>query len=587
LKFLHAAIKASFTTALIILTILLSYCLCSAKNDEETYDISLVKTAEVGNTGQMHEVDGKKVLVETYTVKDGDHLWQILREKKLLDKRNLSELISVLKKLNGSLDNIDMIHPGEKIIIPLVLSPIGGKSASSKESPPESVPLEAINDVDLEEYVVRQGDSIIKIVEERYDVPHKKLYNEYLSKLKEINPFIKDINSVYPGQKIKLPIYSPTVVKMPIKGQPAVEPMTGPEKEAIKVIAGQLGEIFTLMGEQWLQTGEHFFPLKASSQLKLNASAYPIIDLTNGNKILVDLYNDLPEKMEDLITSNWNDYKVIHLDGKDDLKTAFSRVVQVCGYRKIYGAGEPFVSDGETPVSVTADRIVEQDQTSSSSTRKISVINFLDDNNLRTPEPLRKYLESSGIKIIDYPSRPETEKNVNENLDLLSATDNLNSFIKTLLDATGQIYKTNVELPVYQNERTDINLAIKADFFIQAEGKDHIIDLSGLGKEIINVLQEHQMMVCSILGKRKSSEALQGLLEFLGIKHNAGTHQFSSENTPDSHNISITIEGITFKDANLKEVFATSLKLPRDLIRFLNAKGYRVFQMPMTFTTSN
>jgi hypothetical protein len=586
LKFLLAVIKASFTNSLIILTILLSYSLCSAKNDDETYNISLVKTAEVGKTGQVHEVDGKKVIAETYTVKDGDHLWQILREKKVLEKRNLSEFISVLKKLNGSLDNIDMIHPGEKIIIPLVISPIGGISASSKESQPEAVPLEAINDVDLEDYVVRQGDSIIKIVEERYDVPHKELYNEYLSKLKEINPFIKDVNSVYPGQKIKLPIYSPRVVKMPIKVQPVIEPMTGPQKEAIKVIAGQLGEIFTLMGEQWLQTGEHFFPLRASSQLKLNAATYPIIDLSNGKKILVDLYNDLPEKMENLITSNWSDYTVIHLDGKDDLKTAFGRVVQVCGYKKIYGAGEPFVSDGETPVRITADRIIEQDQ-ASSSTKRISVINFLDDNNFRTPESLRRYLELSGIKIIDYPSRPETEKTVNENLDLLDATDNLNSFIKTLLDATGQIYKTNVELPVYQNERTDINLAIKADFSIQAEGKDHIIDLSGLGKEIINVLQEHQMMVYSIPGKRKSSEIMQGLLEFLGLKHDAGAHQFSSANTPDSHNISIAIEGITFKDANGKEVFATSLKLSPDLIRVLNAKGYRVFQMPITFTTSD
>jgi hypothetical protein len=588
LKFLPVALKnICYLTVFIIITILLSFYPCSAKEEEETYNISLVKTADVGKANQVHEVEGKKVLTETYTVKDGEHLWQLLRERKLLEKRNLSELLSVLKKLNSSLGNIDMIHPGDKIIIPLVISPIGGIPAPSKESPPEAVPLEAINDVDLEDYVVQQGDSIIKIVEERYDIPPRELYNQYLSRLKEINPFIKDLNSVYPGQKIKLPIYSPKVLRMPIKEQPVAEPMTAPQKEAIKVIAAQLGDIFTLMGEQWLQTGDHFFPLKTSGQLKLNAATYPIIDLASGRKVIVDIYNDLPEKMETIITSNWDEYKIVHLDVKDDLKQAFDRVVQSCGYKKILNAGEPYISGGEFPIRITADRIVIQDQGASSPTERIFVFNFLDENSVRTPEALRKLLESKGIRIIDYPSLPESKENEDISQDILDAQDDLNSFIITLLDMAGQKYVTDVELPVFQSEKADINLAIKADISFQAAGRDHVIDLSGLGKDIIKLLQEHQVPVFSVPRTSASTDILTGLLEFLGLRYNDRVHQFSSQGASDPHNISVNIEGVVFRDVNGKDIFATSIKLPRELIAFLNMNGYKVFRMPATFSATN
>lgn len=588
MKFLPFAPKNTcYLAALIIIMILLSFYPCSAKEEEETYNISLVKTADVGKANQVHEVEGKKVLTETYTVKDGEHLWQLLRERKLLEKRNLSELISVLKKLNSSLGNIDMIHPGDKIIIPLVISPIGAMSASSKASPPEAVPLEAINDVDLEDYVVQQGDSIIKIVEERYDIPHRELYNQYLSRLKEINPFIKDLNNVYPGQKIKLPIYSPRVVRMPIKEQPAVEPMTVPQKEAIKVIAGQLGEIFSLMGEQWLQTGEHFFPLKTSGQLKLNAATYPIIDLSSGRKVIVDLYNDLPEKMRTLITTNWDEYTIVHLNGKDDLKQAFDRIVQGCGYKKTLGAGEPYISGGEYPVRITADRVVIKDQGSSAPTGHISVINFLDENSVRTPETLRKWLKSTGIRIIDYPPLQGAKEDAGNNPDIINSGDDLNEFIMTLLDLVGQQYVADGELPVYQSEMADINLAIKADFSFKADSGDHVIDLSGLGKDIIKLLQEHHVAVFSVSRKRPSSEILAGLLEFLGLRYDDHVHQFSSSGASDPHNVSVNIQGVVFQDVNGKDIFATSLNLPEELIAFLNMNGYRVFKIPATFPASN
>jgi len=568
-------------TIMALLTILLLYAPCYCQEDEETYDISLVKTADPDNAGKIHEVDGRKVLTESYTVKDGEHLWQILREKKLLEKKNLVELLSVLKKLNGSLDNLDMIHPGESIVIPIAISPAAGGSKSSKTATVETIPLEAVNNIDLEEYVVKQGDSVIKVVEDLYDVPEKQLYNEYLSTLKRMNPDLKDLNSVYPGQKIRLPIYSPKVVRLPIKKtQPVSEPMTEVQKELAKTVAGQIGEVFTLMGEQWLQTGEHFFPLKTGGQLKLNAESYPIVDLRSGKKIIVDVYNDLPARMGSLITSNWGDYDIIHLGGNDDLKTAFDKIINVCGYKKIYGPGEPFVSGGEIPLKITADRIIELDRETSSNNRQILAINFCDEDNPRIPDVIRNYLESSGIRVVDYPLlKVVTDITPNEP-DVVEAKVDRHSFVETLLNITGQNYSTNVELPVYQNGKGDVDLVVKADYSININDKVYIIDTSGLGKDIVSLLKDHQHNVYSISDKASPSDIATGILDFLDIKQRFDLHRFLATNGPETKNIILDIQGISFQDKELNKIFATTLKMPRELSLFLNMKGYRVLQLP-------
>jgi len=570
------------------LIIFLLYNPCSAQDKEETYDISLVKTAELGSKNKVSEIEGKKVLTESYTVKEGEHLWQILREKDLLKKRNLVELLSILKKLNGSLGNIDMIHPGDKIVIPLAISPVGTASAVSEETPPETIPLQALKDIDMDEYVVKKGDSVIKVVEDLYGMSDRDLYNGYLDQLKKLNPSIKDLNNVYPGQKIRLPIYSAKVVRLPIMpNEPVSEQMTEAQKENIKLTGNQLGEIFTLIGEQWLHTGEHFFPLKTGGELKLNAESYPIIDLRTGKKVIVDLYNDLPEKMGNLITSNWDNYCIVHLEGKDDLKQAFDRTVILCGYKKVYGPGEQLASGGEIPLTIAADRIIEIDQESSPKKKSIVAINFCNEGIQRTPAMIVNYLKSSGVEVIDYPPLKASGEIPDKALDVREIIGDRYSLVETLLTLTGKNFSKNVELPVYQSKKADLNLIIKADFSTNIGGRDYIIDLSGLGQDIIGLLKEHQFMVHSFSKEKAPYDIVTGTLDFLGVKYESKSHQFFSAERQESKNIILNIKGISFKDNASKNIFATSLKLPKELVYLLNLNGYSVLQLPVDAATSN
>ncbi|MCJ7596523.1 MAG: LysM peptidoglycan-binding domain-containing protein, partial [Desulfobacterales bacterium] len=331
----------AFLMSALVLLLLPLHGALSQDKAEETYSISLVQTAEVEKDKQIREIDDKKVLTEAYTVKRGDHLWQLFRDRGLLNKQNLPELLAVLKRLNKSLTNLDLIYPGERIVIPLTISPVAGLGKSTVEV---KVPFEALKDVKLENYTVKPGDSLVKVVKNLYQVPDRELHDEYLHLLKRLNPEIEDLNLIHPGQVVRLPIYHAELVRVPIEPvKPPAPSSEAPQDADLTALSRQLMDIFTLLGEEWVNTGEHFIPLKSGGQINLKADTFPILNLSNGIRVVVDLHNNLPENMAELISSSWENYRIVHLGKGDNLRAALDKILSLCNYQKIYRDGEPLV----------------------------------------------------------------------------------------------------------------------------------------------------------------------------------------------------------------------------------------------------
>ena len=544
--------------------------------DEETYSISLVRTAEENK--EIIEVEGKKILTEPYTVKKGDYLWSILRQKGLLDKRNSNEIISLLKKLNPSLKDLNLIYPGEKIIVPLIITPIKEVPTSTEKGLLTPVPLEEIKDLAMEYYTIRPGDCLIKVVKDLYNIPEKDLYDEYLNLLKRMNPSIGDLNNVYPGQRVKIPIYSPEIVRLPIKPAPTA-PVTEPitMKEDLKRLGGQLKEIFIMMGEEWIDTGKHFIPLKAGGQINLKADSYPIIDLRNGNRVIIDIYNELPEKMAGLIMSSWENYRIVHLQRDDDLKKAIDRILDQCGYDRIYRAGEPLLYEGDIPMRISGDWIVKMTPGLPAEKDNIIILDFCDEKGPRPPDSIRAFLRGLGIKYIDYPPITGTMDQPPKETEALKTGDDRAAIIEMLLKLTGIPFSRDLDIPVYQSEKTDFDLIIKADFFLNIHGKDCVIDLKGLGPDIVTLLRDHGFPVLSITHEEPSSAILKKALDFLALEYDSKPHTFLAIDRKEPNNIRMSIPGIVFRDSMGRNVLATHLNLPVELVVFLEGKGYLVW----------
>ncbi len=436
------------------------------EKDEETYSISLTQTAEpeseteqeirVVEKKETFSLEGKKVVTETYTVKKGDHLWQLLRQRGLLDKKNLPELLAALKKLNSSFSNLDVIYPGDKIVIPITITPVKGFPMVARAGEETVISLEQLKDLKLESYTVQQGDSLIKVVKGRYSLTDDQINDAYLQALARLNPEISNLDRIYPGQVVRLPIYTPQMVRMPIKRErpakpvetaqaPAAAPSPPPEQpKGPPALSLQLTEFFALLGEEWINTGEHFIPLKAGGQLNLKAEAFPILSLGNGQRVIVDLHRELPEKMAQVIAANWDNYRVVHLKGDEDLRGALNRILAACEYYRIYKQGEPLEMRGDFTLQVSADWII---QTSEDRSRTL-LINLADKSGARMPPELRNFLTNLGVKSIEYPpSRQNTAEPSAPaaRSDVLSAGKDKAAVIESVLNLTGQTFTRDVE----------------------------------------------------------------------------------------------------------------------------------------------
>lgn len=559
----------------------------SEEKDEETYSISLVQTAE--SDKEIQEVEGRKVLTETYTVRKGDHLWQLFRERGLLEKRDLPELLEVLKRLNSTLANLDLIHPGEKIVIPLTLSPVKGLAAATPKEPAKPISLDDLKDLKLENYTVQPGDSLIKVVKARYGFSDQQVTEEYLEQLKRLNPEIADLNVIYPSQTVRLPVYTPQVLRAPIKPitkkAPQIEKAetaTPPAEKGPTALSFQLKEIFTLMGQEWVDTGEHYIPLSSGGQINLKAGSFPIVNLSNGKSVIVDLHGELPERMAQVISSSWENYRVARLQELDDLRSALNKVFPLCEFHRLYRSGEPLELVSEIRLQITADWIVFPSPDRQGAKEPGILINLTDRPDARIPQELKGFLSSQGMRVIDFPPSSSPEPPSFAQAEVFKAGQDKGQLIETVLNLAGQPFTRNMEMPVHRDARSGFNLVVNADFFLYLEKKEAIIDFSGIGNEMIPLLKEYKISVLSLASESEPEIIVSRILEFIGVKFDATPPPFASSGNRESSTILLTIPGISFRDSRGQNVFASSVDLPDGVAGFLSRKGYRILNLALS-----
>jgi hypothetical protein len=563
--------------------------------------------------GEIPGIEAKTFQTEEYIVKEGDWIAKILREKGVLKDHTLPELLEVLRKLNASLQNMNMIQPGEKIVILVkVLPSKEGKKATMPGKRSAAVPLKRLKS---QVYKVKRGDILIRVAMARYDLSSKKFITEYIGLFKKCNPSVENPDHIMSGQVIRLPLYPPQFEEAPdgshvlrdidkspgkvaislpesiplqvkeppaetraqVKSRPKPQHEPAPvwnDQEVTLLVAEDLGSIISQMGEEWIQSGEHFIPLKSSGHINLKAKSYPIIRLNKGMTVIVDLHSALSTKMAKVIESSWGSYRVVRLSTKDDLRSALDKILRAFRYPKIFRKGKPIKLGGDIPVSITGDWIVTPPKTTPGKTPGFIVINLLQPRSHGTPSTIKDYLKPLGVEIIEYPL--VKERTEIDRAPILEKAEDPESLIKAILNLTGQDFSTRLMIPAYESANNDFSFTIKADFYLKIRGKNHIIDLAGLDPEVIALLRDNGISVLSLAKEHEPLIMVAKTLKFLNVNFEPGPHSFSTSPDNITRNVELTLKGILFYTYNGDSVFATPLNLPSEIGAFLSQRGYKV-----------
>jgi LysM repeat protein len=503
-----------------------------------------------------------------------------MREKGLLERkpRKIEELLHILKKLNPSIVDINLVHPGQQLVIPLKIVPMGAEKSVLPPPPPKKVTVAQLKDIDLKTYTVKRGDNLTRIVKSAFPVPDKDLSEEYLQKFKELNPSVKNPNMIYPGQVLRLPIYSPQVVRKTIT-RPAPEkppekvkpPETGTQEA--RRLGTDLGDIFTEMGETWVRTGQHFIPLKSGGQMDLNAEAFPILSLKSGRRVIVDLHGGFPAQMPRLIESSWGNYKVVQLSEGDNLRSGLEKVIKSCNYPEVLRQGQKLKFRGAVPFEVSGDWIVRRPGPAGET--ETLVIRLRGNSGPVTPASIKRYLNKSGLELIEYPFPPPSEEQRLEDVEIRILPD-LQALTRAVLEAAGLEFTPDRTISVYQSEKADFKLKIKADFQLKTDGRDAVIDVSGLSPEMISLLKDHGIRVLSLSRGDDALTNMSNLLVFLGMPFEGSPQKPA---VPEGASATtLTINGIVFQ-STAGSMLATPVVLPHEIAAYLVGEGYEILNL--------
>lgn len=401
-------------------------------------EITLVKHAKRPQAAQ-----GK-----TYVVKPGDTLRRIFLDIYKARQEDLPELYRQFKEMNPSVGNLDNILVGTLIRIPPLA--ISG-NAGPRSGAGENAKVE-LRELTTEEYIVRQGEYLAKILKDVSGIPDELVFTKYMDLVLRLNPSITDPDRIYAGQKLKLPSAKQVLaearkakaVPPPEKGETSPQtPATtnGPgaggalagnnagssqktaQKEPLGAVksSGEQGHgpnggidarkarerllpALRQMGGVPRDRGNYFVPVESGMSLTLDTGEIPVVELDTGKKIILDLEGRITPEVRGYIEKAFPAISVVsgRPSGMEDL---VDKILNVSGFFSVNKDPSPVMVGAEEKVSITGKWLVYKDF----SRRNVFLVSLLGDGDPRLPRPIRSYVGSFGIDVVEIGGSQDKE----------------------------------------------------------------------------------------------------------------------------------------------------------------------------------
>jgi len=532
----------------LLLLMFLLHSHSSAFAKEDTAHLSFKKTAV------SHEK------IRSYTVKKGEWLFEIMRSEVGVT----SHRFSIIKKLNPQLKNVNMIYPGQVIILP-------GKDSSQIETAEKVVPENL--------YRTQKGDSLTRIAMRQLESKSSNILKT-VRQLKELNPAIKDENRIYPGQIIRLPQRSIIIAQKNIdtpqsdsteaKKSEQKEKLSMPPESRLDIIK----EIITRMNGSLAKTGMHYIPIPQMGQVTIDCSMIPIAELDDGSTILIDFIDRVPDSLKKMILTHWKNYHIANIDSDDSLADTLQKIISASESYIVTKSNAPFIV-GETP---TAHFILDWIITKKSSDKRESYkqgIIFTSDALYTIPSAIIAYARKNGLIVTEI-----TAHNVSKSFDktyniseIPSLPDVSNKeMTHALLLLLGYSPVKDAEVKIFDPSKDGFNLSITADLLVKKGERSLMIHSKQLPKQFIDTLNKNRGIDTLFLDNTVSRKtAIENVFQFMNIPYSRDNFSF-----PESGKISQLKGFMTFPAFKIAKdkgfLYLVDFDMDRDIYNYLHTQ---------------
>lgn len=268
-----------------------------------------------------------RIWCEPYVVQKNDSLTRIFQEKGGIIDENPEEFIKIFKRLNPQVHDLKSARPGQQIFIPLKkmgsyrelssrIFTLPMVTISADKPRPASGPKPSSNTSGFNEYIIKPGDTLSRILNRSFGVLNVALSDERLPLFKKMNPNISDINRIYPGQIIRMPIVDPAV----------------DSSASLEARAGVLKRVSVLLNGILKQKGIFYFPMPGKADFRLDLAQFPIMEFSDGRRILFNPGQALINDERNVIHQYCPELKIIDVSYDASFDDVLEQVLKAAPY---------------------------------------------------------------------------------------------------------------------------------------------------------------------------------------------------------------------------------------------------------------
>ena len=464
---------------------------------------------------------------DTYVVKKDEWLLDIIRKKYDVSEKEAYRILKLVKRFNPELNDMNAIYPGQKLLFPRKRS---SEAVGIAHPSPNALSNEKKEKVILK-YVVKRGDSVSDIVYRKFGGYRGEIYR-ILGLVKRLNPRVKDLDRIYPGQTLFLP----RTIREMVRSSFQSKDVTIPEYKILSVV----NHIINRMYGAVITEGSYCIPVPPSGEVKIDCSRVPVVEINDGNIILLDLSNRIPEDLKRIIESTWKNYRVISVEKGEGISSILERVIDATG---VYEARKVnrYEEVGNIPVVKVFVEWLVSKKPRFRGTGSYA-FNFISKSSQLVPLPVKDYTQRNGLEIIEimdglgiaadekiYQSCPV------QVLDSGSDMELANSLLEML--GYSPVKSSGIDILIGDG----LAMSIKADLLLNIEGARIIITSSSVPDQIMDILQKRGDRVVFISEEKSRKKVIEDIMRVMKIPCFNKDFKFplSGRNGEESGNISL------------------------------------------------
>lgn len=415
----------------------------------------------------------------------------------------------------------------------------------------------AVSKDKVHSYVVKKGDNVTNIIRRQLGAKDKDI-DGILEAVKALNTKIRNINRIYPGQKLFLPGKS---VKM--KGRGLIP--TANRLSIVKHVMNQLDESITT-------SGSYYIPIPPAGQVTINCSMMPVIELEGGGKVILDFSSQIPKDIRKIIKSTWENYSFV--DSSDEIFPALEKIINKSDKYSFRKFGK-YVKVGETPrIDIMLDWLISN---KAAPDEKPSLYGFrlVRDRSELLPYPVKKYSEENGLTITEIMAGSGVASAPDENFpdpDFPAINSGTNrELVNSLLAALGYTPAQNAEVKIFDATEDGFDMSVKADLLLESKGEHIVISFKKLSQQFVDIFKKRGARIIFVSEREEKKTVVQKVFYALNIPFYSDEFKFSIPERGNNPSVTIYLPAIkTTKDKSTS--YLTNLDIDHKIHGLLHKK---------------